>query len=114
MRGRGRGPDELEHQVVGVAVEPVLAGLVRPDDGVSRRPEMSGGVPAGRLVAAAHVPTHLAKAQVDPVLRAGRQTVLAAPRTGLGILDLVQVHTFVGHWSPSLHRPFYPPREGYL
>src|SRR5947199_1233433 len=108
MRGRGRGAGELEEVVVRVAVEPVLPGFVGPDDGMRRGVGVGGGVASGRLVAAADVAALLAEAQVDPVLTAHRQAVLAAPRAGLRIGDLVDVGAGLGHGRPLFLTPFYP------
>src|SRR5437879_650091 len=99
-----RGAGELEHEVVGVAVEPVLARLVGPDDGVIGAPGVGGGVLARRLVAAADVPADLAEAQVDPVLLAHRQAVFAPPRARLGVCDLIEVGAF-GHAGRSTPGP---------
>src|SRR5207244_2938835 len=89
--GSRRGADELEHHVVDVAVEPVLAWLVRPNERVPGAVEMGGGVASGRVVAAAHVPTGLTDAQVHPVAAPCGQAVLAPRSSGLGVDDLVQV-----------------------
>src|SRR5205807_168791 len=97
VRGPRRGALELEHEVVGVAVEPVLTRFVGPDDGVLGAAGVGRCVPAGRLVAAADVAAFLAKPEVDPVVAALRQAVLAPRGVRLGIGDLVEVGAVVGH-----------------
>src|SRR5205807_657239 len=67
---------QLEGGLVDVAPVPVLARLERPDDRVARCQEVAGGVPAGRVVAAADVAALLADAEVDPVPPARGETVL--------------------------------------
>jgi len=52
--------------------------------------EMFGGVFIRRLVAAAHVPTNTANAQMDPPTPA-LQAFLAAVSAGFDILDLVEM-----------------------
>jgi hypothetical protein len=47
VRGRWRGVLELEHEVVQIAVVPVLTRLEGTNDGVMDGVEMSGGVSTG-------------------------------------------------------------------
>ena len=71
---RGAGADlgvfaDDERDLVEVAPAPVLAGLGRPDDRVSRAARVSRGVLVRRAVAAADVAARLAHAQVHPEWR---------------------------------------------
>src|SRR6516225_2732867 len=80
MRRCRRSVLELERHLVDVAPEPLLTGLIGPDDGVCGVVEVLGRVLAGRLVAAPDVAALLADAQVDPVVVAHGQAVLASRR----------------------------------
>jgi hypothetical protein len=76
--GRRRGSVlELEDNVVEVAVVPVLARFEGADQGVAVAAEMGGGVSAGRVVATSDVGTGLTDPQVNPVVTASGQAVLA-------------------------------------
>jgi hypothetical protein len=58
---------DLERGVVEIAVPPVLARFIRSDQWVDGEFEVSGAVPAGRVVTAADVTAQLAGAEVHPV-----------------------------------------------
>lgn len=57
---------EFELDVIDGTPEPVLTGLIRLHDRVSRLAGVSSGVTVGRIVAAADVPAGGASTQVDP------------------------------------------------
>src|SRR6266536_6316098 len=57
----------LQQQLVRVAPAPVLVGLPRAHQRVAGGVPVRGRVPAGRVVAAAHVPTLQALPQVHPL-----------------------------------------------
>src|SRR5262245_28062851 len=79
MRRRGRCAGDVEHQVVDVAVPPVLARLVRADDRMLVvRVEMRRRVPVRRLVAAADMTTSHAETEVHPTAP-HPEAVLATP-----------------------------------
>jgi len=71
VRGVGRRVLELEHEVVGVAVVPILVRLIGADDRVVGASVVACGVLAGRVVAAADVAAVLAPSKVNPVVLAG-------------------------------------------
>ncbi len=91
-----RRSHQLEHDLVEVAPEPVLARFVGADDGVGRQLEVPGGVAPGRVVAAADVSALLAQAQVDPIPSSRGKAVLASWRGRGDVADLVDVSA--GHW----------------
>ena len=97
----GRRPGQLEHQLIGVAPEPVLARLERPDDRVAGREVVPGGVAAGGAVAATHVAAGLAQAQVHPVAPPRRQAVLTSRGRRDDRTDRRQMMT--AHHRPSMH-----------
>jgi hypothetical protein len=84
---------ELENDIVQVAVVPILARLEGADEGVAVAAEVGGGVSTGRTVATSDVGTGLTDAQVDPVVTASCQTVLAARSCGRTVGYLVEVGT---------------------
>lgn len=73
---RGEHSDPID-----VAPGPLLAGLERPDDRVTRGVRMRGRMPVRRLVAAADVPAIQANPQVEPLL--SRCEALLAPVDGV-------------------------------
>src|SRR5690606_17110566 len=81
----GRAPGvalDLEHHLVEVAPEPVLARLEALDEGVAGGVVMGGGVAAGRAVAAPDVAARGAAPEVDPAAATGEalSTAVAARR----------------------------------
>jgi hypothetical protein len=101
------GAKHFDRGVVGVAVRPVLARLVRADDGVLRSVKMPRGVLPGRIVAAAHVAARQAKAQVNPnaaglkALHTSRTARRGAMRT---MLRLFQMRTRGDHGASIARR----------
>ena len=81
---------DLEHDFVDIAPEPVLAGLVRLDDGVAGVVRVFGGVPVRAVVAAADVPTDCAATQMHPLAAAGHalDAAGAARRHGADFIDV--------------------------
>jgi hypothetical protein len=79
MRRCRRGTLEFEQHLVKVTPIPVLARLVRPDNRVPGDVEVRGGVLPRRVVTASDVTAFLANPQMDPVLAALGQAVLATP-----------------------------------
>src|SRR5712692_7220576 len=80
----GGRAQRLEELLVFATPAPFLFRLERAHDRMARGMEVLGGVLVGRLVAAAHVTTLQADAQVHPA-RASPQAVLAAEGAGLDI-----------------------------
>jgi hypothetical protein len=81
----------VDEDVVGVAIDPVLAGLEGLDYGVQGTVEVLGGVPVRRAVAAADVAASEAEAEVDPA-GSHREAFLAAlGSAGLDIAYQVEV-----------------------
>src|ERR1700680_2257087 len=101
MRRRRRRILELKHEVVHVAVVPVLARLERPDDRMRDGPEVPRRVLSRGAIAAADVPAFLADAQVNPVMPAGGEAVDAASAGRNDIENLIQMRTGVSHPSSS-------------
>src|SRR6202171_5472382 len=82
---------DLEHQVIGIAVQPILAWLEGLDDRVPGGVVVFGGVASGRLVAASDMSAGHAEAQVEPSLAdgqaflatvAGRDDITYRPQVG--------------------------------
>ena len=73
---------QFESHLFNVAPVPILSWFVRADDRVAGDVEVSGGMFAGGLVAAADMATCLARAEVDPVVLSGGETVLTPLRLG--------------------------------
>src|ERR1700680_786501 len=67
VRRRRGGTLEFEHDVVRVAVVPVLTWFERSNDRMSYRPVVSRGVLSGRIVTTPDVPAFLTYPQMDPV-----------------------------------------------
>src|SRR5258706_1802028 len=80
----------LELDLVGVAPDPALARLERPDDRMPGLPEMGGGMLVRRAVAAADVTAAHAEPEVHP-RTAHSQAVLAAVAAGCDLVDLVEM-----------------------
>ena len=59
-------PVSFEHQIVDITPHPVLARLVRPDDGMIGGVEMFCGMFIFRRIAAAHMSAGQADSQVHP------------------------------------------------
>ncbi len=89
MRERRRALDE-ERQLVDVAPPPVLAGLVRLDQWVRRRPEVRRRVLVLRVVATADVAAGEAFPEVHPGI-AYDQALLTTVGARLYVMDLVQM-----------------------
>src|ERR671919_689223 len=100
----GRRPREVEHQLVGVAPEPVLSRLERPDHRVAGGVVVPGGVAARRAVATAHMTTGLAQPQMHPIPPPGRQAVLATRCRGHDTPDHPQVPTSHGSQCGATRR----------
>src|SRR4051794_4056023 len=96
----GRAAFDPEGDLVDVAPVPVLARLERPDDRVTGVTVVAGGVPVGRVVAAADDAALCAASEVHPAV-AGLQALLAAghPRAAFRVLDGVQVGARGAHAS---------------
>src|SRR5438105_8353552 len=97
MRRRfpGKEAEAIDHQIVGVAVRPVLAGLERLDRRMLGPVEMLRRMLIRRRVAAAHVTAAHAQPEVDP-LATGLQTLLASPaarldRRATGLAELLEI-----------------------
>jgi hypothetical protein len=88
----------LQHQLVGEAPSPLLAGLQRAH-GLA---VVSGGVPVRRGIAATNMPATHAQPQVDPAIP-GLQAVLTTGRAGHDRVDLI--HMRAGAASSSTRRP---------
>ena len=101
MRQGGRGALKLKHQIVDVAVVPILARFEGPDDRMADLSIMGGGVPQRRLVAAADMPSDLAHAEMDPIPAAEGEAVDAPVAGGHNVLDLIKMRTDIGHRSRS-------------
>src|SRR5437660_7420395 len=91
MVQRRSGGPELEHQLIRIAPEPLLARLIRADDRVLGGAEMFGCVLSRRVVAAADVPAAGAHAQMDPPA-ARLEALHAAIAAGRHVTNLVEVH----------------------
>ena len=76
---------QLDEQIVGVAVAPVLPGLERADDRVKGRAVVLGGVLVSRLVAAADVAAGKAQPQVDPAVAAAQALFAALRARGVAV-----------------------------
>src|SRR5437660_67939 len=103
VQRRTRRP-ELEHQLIRIAPEPILARFIRADDRVLGGAEMFGCVLSWRVVAAADVPAAGAHAQMDPPA-ARLEALHAAIAAGRHVTDLVEVHA-LSHGS--IHYPTAP------
>src|SRR5262249_44837149 len=90
----------LQHHLVDVAPQPVLARLERPNDRVAGGVEVSGGVIGLGRVGAGAVAADQALAQVDQAV-ADLQAVLAAVRARGDVPDLVQVRAGCRGHRPS-------------
>ena len=88
--------------LIDVAPLPGSAGLNRSHNGMTGLLEMSGGVPAGRGIAAADVTADQAHPNFHPPL-AGLQAFLAALGQRLDGFHLIEVRAFLGHGA-SLHQ----------
>jgi hypothetical protein len=93
---------EFEHEVVDVAVVPVLARFVRPDDRMADLSIVSGGVPERRLVTAADMSAGLTHAEVDPITPAEREAIHASVAARHDVFDLIEMRTDVSHRSTFL------------
>ena len=96
--------EAVDHQIVDIAVHPILAGLVRLDDRVLRAVEVLRRVLVGRRVAAADVSAGHAKPQVDPFL-SGVQAFLAAVTARLDgfaalLVEFLEVSAGIFHEGP--------------
>ena len=83
---RCRPIPEIEGRFVDVAPAPALRRIVALDDRMPGGVEVGGGVPAGRLVAAADMAAGAADPQMQP-LASALQALLAAERTRRDVLD---------------------------
>jgi hypothetical protein len=85
---------EIELEVIDVAPPPVLTRFDRLHDGMPARMEMLRRMFVLRRIAATHMAAYHAQTQVNPGV-VHFQTLLAAVRMRLHILDLVDMRT--GH-----------------
>src|SRR5207248_6979592 len=81
-RFTGKKAETVDHQVIDVAIRPVLRGLERLDDRMLRPVEMLRRVVIRRRVAAADVTAGHAKSQMHP-FAARLQALLASRAAGL-------------------------------
>jgi hypothetical protein len=95
-RGRGRVL-QLEEEIIRIAVVPALAGLIRPDDGMTRGVIVGRGVPPRGGVTAADVTALLADAEVNPVVPSGGQALDASWTGGSRIQDLLKMVAIQAH-----------------
>src|SRR6185295_14805784 len=87
----------LEEHLVHVTPAPVLAPLEAPHDRMPGGMEVLGGVPPGRLIAAADVATLLAEPEMHPAT-AGAETLLTPVRgPGGDVPYFTQVLAFLDH-----------------
>ncbi len=93
---------ELEQQIIGIAVVPVLARFERSDYWMGSRFVVGGGVPSRGVVATSDVATLLTDAQMHPVA-ASRGDALHTTGSGwFDISDLVQVRTGRDHGTTEM------------
>jgi hypothetical protein len=88
---------EFEHEVIDVAVVPVLTRFEGPDDRMADLLIVASGVPQRRLVAAADMAAGLTHAEVDPIPPAEGKAVHASVAAGYDVLDLIEMRTHVSH-----------------
>jgi hypothetical protein len=96
LTGNGEGKDQegpteqqsrSHHELVWIAPAPLLARLKGPDNGVSRRLIMLGGVLVFRRIAAANMPAGQAQAEMYPLVP-HLETLFAAFAAGSHRSDL--------------------------
>lgn len=81
---------QIEHDLVRITPPPALGRIVTFDNGMFGAMEMFGGMLVLGLIAAADMTADAAEAQMKPCI-AQLQTFLAAQRTGLYVLDRIQM-----------------------
>src|SRR4029077_4862727 len=96
MRGAVHLILSFEGDLVDVAPEPVLAGLIGLKYGMPAGMEMGRGMAIGGVVATAHVRTQRAAAQVHP-FAPGLEAFDASRTAGALEDDRVEVRAGVGH-----------------
>src|SRR6266536_2705154 len=96
---RGIG-ERFEHQVVDVTITPLLARLLRANDGVTCGVVMLGRVLVLRRVAAPHVATGHAEPEVNPAIT-DAQAIFATGRTRLDGANLIEVRTIYAAKLPA-------------
>jgi hypothetical protein len=107
MRRREWRVFEFEHEVVDVAVIPVLTRFEGPDDRMANLPIVGRGVPQRRLVTAADMAAVLTHAEVYPIPPAEGNAVHASVAAGHDVLDLIEMRTHVSHRSSSFGSPVH-------
>ena len=80
----------VKRHLVDIAPAPVLPGLERFHDGMTRQPEMGGGVLVLRAVTTAHVPAGHAQPEVEPRV-AEAQAVFTTVSAWLDHFDLAEM-----------------------
>lgn len=97
--------------VVDVTPHPVLAGLVRLNNGMVSALPMMASVLAGGRIATAHVSTNHAHAQLHPVLPR-LQALLTAGGRGFHLADVVHMLTSLSHNGLHILCPDSPCADG--